>query len=168
MLGFANEFVMDAAALGAKNLEGKKSNECADRYAPGKSRETVIVACMVAEPKACGTSAHNRDIVNETREGGNQELLARVLYRDEDATDKDENLSRQNNAAVVSRAFQEFRRHAIDSQQRDKFLHPYKCRNHENQECKTKRVKHVAEELPAATLVTCDFVARENRDEDYR
>ena len=164
MLGFANKFIMDAAALGAKNLEGKESDECADRYAPGKSSETVIVAGVVAEPKACGTAAHNRDIVNETRERWNQELLASVLDSDENATDEDEDLPRQDNATIVSGTFQKFRGHAIDSQQRDEFLHPDERRNHENQEYKPERVKHVAEEFPAATLVTSDFVARKNRD----
>ena len=91
-----------------------------------------------------------------------------MLHRNENATDEDENLSWQNDAAVVSCAFQEFGRHAIDGQKRNEFLHPDECRNHENQKRYPERVEHVAEELPAALFVTCDFVACENRDENDR
>ena len=58
-----------------------------------------------------------------------------MLNGNEDATDEDENLSRKNNATVVSRAFQEFGRHAIDGQERNEFLHPDERGNHENQKC---------------------------------
>ena len=91
-----------------------------------------------------------------------------MLDRDKDAADKDENLPRKDNASVISCAFQKLGRHAIDGQERDEFLHPNECRNHENQQCKPEGVEHVAEELPARLLVTCDFVARENRNEDNR
>ena len=168
VLGFADEFVMDAAALGAKNLEGEKSDECADGDAPGEACEAVIVARIIAKCESCGTAAHNGDIIDEARERGNQELLARVLYCNEDAADKDEDLPRKNNAAVVSRAFQELRRHAIDGQERDEFFHPDERGNHENEERESEGVEHVAEEFPAGFFVTGDFVACENRDEDNR
>ena len=157
MLGFADEFVMDAAALGTKNLECEKSDECADGDAPRETCEAVIVAGVIAEPKACGTAAHNGDVVDEACERGNQELLASVLDCNEDAPDKDENLPGQNDAAVVSGAFQKFRGHAIDGQKRNQFLHPDERGNHENEENEPERVEHVAEELPAVFLVARDL-----------
>ena len=135
VLRFNDKFIMDSAALGAKNLEGEKSDECADWNAPGETGETVIIAGVIRESEACGTAAHNCDVVNETCERWNQELLTGVLNGNEDATDEDENLARKNNAAVVSGAFQEFGRHAIDGQERNEFLHPDERGNHENQKC---------------------------------
>ena len=168
VLRFADEFVMDAAALGAPNLQCEKSNESPKRNAPGEPCKAVIVACIIAEREPQSAATDNRDVVDEACEGGNQELLARVLYCDEDATDEDENLSWQNDAAVVGCAFQELGRHAIDGQERNQFLHPDECGNHENQEREPEGVQHVAEKFPAVFLVTRDFVTRENRDEDNR
>ncbi len=166
MLGFADEFVMDAAALGTKNLEGEKSDECADGDAPGETCEAVIVAGVIAEPKACGSATDNGDVVDEACERGNQELLASVLDCNEDAADKDENLPGQNDAAVVSGAFQKLGRYAIDGQKRNQFLHPDERGNYENEENEPERVQYVAEELPAVFLVARDLVPRKNRDED--
>ena len=166
VLGLNDKFIMDAAALGAKNLEGEKSDECSDGYAPGKSSEAVIVARIIAKCESCGTATDNRDVVDEACERGNQELLARVLDCNEDAPDKDENLPGQNDAAVVSGAFQKFRGHAIDGQKRNQFLHPDERGNYENEENEPERVQYVAEELPAVFLVAGDLVPRKNRDED--
>ena len=65
---FYDKFIMDAAALGSKDLEGEKSDERTDWNAPCKSGETVIIAGVIREGKACGTTADNRDIVDEACE----------------------------------------------------------------------------------------------------
>ena len=168
VLGVNDKFIMNTAALGSKNLECEKSDKCTDWNAPGKSCKTVIIAGVIREGKACGTAAHNGDVVDEAREGWNQELLAGVLDCYEDAPDENENLPWKNNATVVSRAFQELGSHAIDGQKRNEFLHPDEGWHYENQECKPERIQHVAEKFPAALFVTRDFVARENRDENDR
>ena len=49
VLGLNDKFIMNAAALGSKNLECEKSDECTDWNAPGKSSEAVIVACVICE-----------------------------------------------------------------------------------------------------------------------
>ena len=94
VLGFNDKFIMNTAALGTKNLEGEKSDERADGHAPCKSGKSVIIAGVIREGKACGTAAHNCDVVDEARERGDEELLASMLHRNEDATDEDENLPR--------------------------------------------------------------------------
>ena len=91
-----------------------------------------------------------------------------MLDCDEDATDKDENLSWQDDSTVVSGSFQEFGRDAIDREEGNQFFHPDERRNHKDEQRKPECVEHVAEELPASLFVACDFVARENWDEDNR
>ncbi len=49
VLGVNDKFIMNTAALGSKNLECEKSDECTDWNAPGKSGEAVIVACVIRE-----------------------------------------------------------------------------------------------------------------------
>ena len=93
-------------------------------------------------------------------------MFACVLDCNEDATDKDENLPRQNDTTVVSGAFQKLGRYAIDGQERDEFFHPDERGNYENEENEPERVQYVAEELPAVFLVARDLVPRKNRDED--
>ena len=164
--GLADDFVMDAAALCAKNLQGEKADEASDRDAPGETFQAEVRAGVLPDFNPCNTAKHDGDVVDEACERRNQELLARVLHRNEDAPDKDENLARQNDAAVVSRAFQEFGRHTVDSEERDKFLHPDERRHHKNQKHEPESVEHVAEEFPAALFIVRHLVTRENRDED--
>ena len=164
--GLADDFVMDAAALCTKNLQGEKADETSDGNAPSETFQAKIRAGVLPDFNPCNTANDNCNVVDEARERRNQELLARVLHRDEDAPDKDENLARQNDAAVVSRAFQEFGRHAVDCEERYEFLHPDERRHHKNQKHKPESIEHVAEEFPAALFIVRHLVTRENRDED--
>ena len=161
-----DEVVMYAAALGAENLEREEPDERTDRNTPGEPFEAVVRPGVLGKHDACGTAADNCHVVDEARERGNQELLARVLHGDKDAPHEDEYLARQDDAAVVRGTLDEFRRGALDGQELQEFLHPDERGNHEDQEHEAEGVEHVAEELPSALLVARDLVARENRDED--
>ena len=166
MLGLDNEFVMHAATPGAENLEREEADEGAHRHAPGESFQAVIRAGVLAERDTRDAAEHDGHVVDEARERGNQELLAGVLHGHQDAAHEDEHLAGQDDAAIVRGALDKFRRGAVYGKQLQEFLHPDECGNHENQERDAEGVQDVAEEFPAALLVACHLVARENRDED--
>ena len=84
---------MYPAAVGSKNLQNKETDERTDGNAPRKSFETVIASD--------DTAADNRKVIDDARQRRNRELLAGMLYGDEEAAGKDKELSRQNDSAEV-------------------------------------------------------------------
>ncbi len=129
-----NQFVVDAAALCTKNLQGKKADERADRNAPCKTFETVVYAASFAEPNAGGAADNDCRVVDEACERRNQELLACVLHCHQDAAHEDEHLAWQDDAAVVCCAFQKFRGCAARGEQGQKLRHEDECGHYQNQQ----------------------------------
>ena len=157
---------MHTTTPGAENLQGEEADKGAHRHAPGETFQAEIRAGVLTERDSCRSPAYNGHVIDKASQGGNQELLAGVLHRNQDTPHEDEHLAGQDNASVVCRALDKFRRGALYGQKLQKLLHPDKGGNDEDQKRDAEGVQHVAEELPASPLVTGHLVARKNRDED--
>ena len=59
---------MHPATPSAKNLQREESDEGAHRHAPGESFEAIFRAGELLERESQRTAAHNRHVVNKSRQ----------------------------------------------------------------------------------------------------